>query len=159
MDSQRWGSLLTVQHSLLDMNRTNILPLAAAVLAFGICGSNSRAEDKIDFETKILPLFKERCFDCHQKEFKDPKTGRVKKPKGKFRMDNPELMLQGGEDGSDLVPGDPAKSTVYTSVTLPEEHDDAMPKKGDRLTKEQQDLIKNWIAQGASFGNWKGVEK
>lgn len=141
------------------MNRSIILSLGASALALGLCSSPCQAEDKIDFETKILPIFKERCFDCHQKEYKDPTTGRVKKPKGKFRMDNPELLLAGGEEGGDLVPGDPAKSSVYTTVTLPEDHDMAMPKKGDRLTQEQQELIKNWIAQGASFGNWKGAEK
>jgi hypothetical protein len=29
-------------------------------------------------------------------------------------------------------------------------------KKGDPLPKEQQDLIKKWIDQGADFGTWKG---
>jgi hypothetical protein len=27
--------------------------------------------------------------------------------------------------------------------------------KGDRLTKAQQDLIKQWINEGANFGAWK----
>jgi hypothetical protein len=74
-------------------------------------------------------------------------------------MDNPELLLAGGSEGSNLTPGDPSKSTTYTSTTLPDTDDLAMPPKGDRLTKEQQDLIKQWITEGASFGAWKGAEK
>ncbi len=113
---------------------------------------------KVDFEAQILPIFKDRCFECHQKEYTD-ENGRVKKPKGKFRMDNPQLMLKGGEEGGDLTPGDPDKSTVYTYTLLPEDDDMAMPPKGDRLTDEQKELIKKWIAQGAEFGAWKGAEE
>ncbi len=141
------------------MNIKTILSAGSAVLALGLLSSPARADDKVDFETKVLPIFKERCFECHSKEHTDAKTGKVKKPKGKFRMDNPELMLKGGEEGNDVVPGDAAKSAVYTSTTLPDDDDKAMPPKGDRLTKEQQELIKAWITQGASFGNWKGEAK
>jgi mono/diheme cytochrome c family protein len=85
---------------------------------------------KVDFEKQILPIFKDRCFECHQKEYTDDK-GKLKKPKGKFRMDNPELLLKGGEEGGDLTPGDASKSTVYTYSTLPADDDMAMPPKGD----------------------------
>lgn len=118
----------------------------------------SAQDGKVDYETQILPIFKERCFECHQKEFTD-ENGRVKKPKGKFRMDNPQLMLKGGEEGGDLTPGDPDKSTVYTYTLLPEDDDMAMPPKGDRLTDAQKELIKKWIAEGANFGAWKGAEE
>ena len=113
----------------------------------------------VDFEKEILPIFKERCFDCHQKERTDEKTGKIKKPKGKFRMDSAAMLIKGGSEGSNVVPGDAAKSTVYTSTTLPESDDLAMPPegKGDRLTKEQQELIKKWINEGANFGSWKGA--
>lgn len=141
------------------MHIKTFFSLGAISLALGLATSGARADDKVDFEAKVLPILKERCFDCHQKEHTDPRTGKLKKPKGELRMDNPELFLKGGEDGDDLIPGNPLKSKVYTLVTLPENDDDAMPKKGDRLTKEQQELIKNWIAQGASFGNWKGADK
>ena len=60
-------------------------------------------------------------------------------------MDNPELFLKGGEEGDSLVPGKADKSSTYTMTTLPDTDDKAMPPKGDRLTKEQQDIIKAWI--------------
>ena len=142
------------------MTTKTILALGAAAYALGsLTSSQAQTPPKVDFETQVLPIFKERCFECHQKEFTDTKTGKLKKPKGKFRMDNPELLVQGGSEGGNLTPGDPAKSTVYTTVTLPDTDDLAMPPKGDRLTAEQQNLIKQWITEGASFGAWKGVEK
>ena len=134
-----------------------LLTVAVASIALGSLSSTAQTPaGKVDFEKQVLPIFKERCFECHQKEYTD-KNGKVKKPKGKFRMDNPQLMLKGGSEGGDVTPGDAAKSTVYTSTTLPDTDDMAMPPKGDRLTKEQQDLIKQWINEGANFGAWKGV--
>ncbi len=129
---------------------------AAAIALLSLSQLTAKAQS-VDFEAKILPIMKEHCFDCHQKEHMDEKTGKMKKPKGKFRMDNPALMLKGGSEGGNLTPGDAAKSTVYTSVTLPADDDKAMPPKGERLKKEQQDLIKQWITEGAKFGAWKGA--
>jgi mono/diheme cytochrome c family protein len=137
------------------MTHKALLSVIAASLA---AGAATAQDAKVDFEKQILPIFKERCFECHQKEYTDEKTGRIKKPKGKFRMDGAAHLMKGGEEGNDVVAGKPEESSVYTSVTLPEDDDKAMPPNGDRLTKEQQDLIKKWIAEGANFGAWKGVE-
>lgn len=138
---------------------SKLIAVATAGLMLASLNTTS-AQDagKVDFEKQILPIFKDRCFECHQKEYTDDK-GKVKKPKGKFRMDNPELLMKGGEEGGDLTPGDAAKSTIYTYSALPADDDMAMPPKGDRLTTEQLDLIKKWITEGASFGAWKGADK
>ena len=131
-----------------------LLSLISAVAVLG-----APAGRAVDFEKEILPIFKERCFDCHSKEHADPKTGKMKKPKGKFRMDSAVLLTKGGEEGKNVVAGKPEESTVYTSTTLPGSDVKAMPPdgKGERLTKAQQDLIKAWIAEGAKFGAWKGA--
>ena len=141
------------------MTTKTLLTLGAVALSLGVLTSSpaQAPAGKVDFETKILPIFKERCYDCHSKEHVDPATGKLKKVKGKFRLDSPEFIKKGGSDGDDLTPGDPSKSTIYTSVCLPDSDDKCMPPKGDRLTKEQQDLIKQWITEGANFGAWKGA--
>jgi uncharacterized membrane protein len=134
----------------------NLIPTGALLILSSLTAM-AQTPAGVDFEKQILPIFKERCFDCHQKERTDEK-GKVKKPKGKFRMDSAALMLKGGEEGSDLVPKDAAKSSIYTFTTLPADDDKIMPPKGDPLTKEQQELIKAWINEGANFGTWKGAE-
>jgi uncharacterized membrane protein len=136
-----------------------LLTLGAAAALLGSFSLLAQASaSAADFEKDVLPIFKQNCFKCHEKEHTDEK-GKVKKPKGKFRMDSAAMLIKGGEEGSNIVPGDAAKSTVYTSVCLPEADEKAMPPegKGDRLTAAQQDLIKKWINEGAKFGTWKGA--
>lgn len=134
--------------------KTKLLSLISAVSVLGAWNAQA-----VDFEKEVLPIFKDRCFDCHQKERTDEKTGKVKKPKGKFRMDSAAMLTKGGEEGKNIVAGKPEESTVYTSIIVPESDDKAMPPegKGERLTKEQQEIIKKWIAEGANFGAWKGA--
>ena len=42
-------------------------------------------------------------------------------------------------------------SNLYKLILLNEDHDDIMPAKGDPLTDEQKETIKNWINQGAKW--------
>jgi len=50
-----------------------------------------------------------------------------------------------------IEPGNADKSEVYRRITLPADNDDVMPNKGDKLTKAQTDLIRDWINQGATW--------
>ena len=120
------------------------IALALTVLAMtGI----ARAED-IDFNKQIRPILADTCYKCHD----------AKKQKGKLRMDTQEPFLKGGKDGKILEPGNPAKSDMYRRITLGKDDDDVMPPEGDLLPKDKQALIKEWISQGAKFGDWKSDE-
>jgi len=107
-----------------------------------------------NFEKHILPIFKESCFDCHS----DPAKRKGKKPKGELRLDSAKYIMAGSENGSILTPGKPLESTLYKLIILPPEDDDIMPSKGDPLTKDQTELIRKWIASGASFDGWVGED-
>ena len=72
----------------------------------------------LTYAKDIRPLFEASCFRCHGDE----------KQKGDLRLDSLETVLQGGEDGKVVVPGDSAKSLLVMAVSgLDEEH--AMPPK------------------------------
>lgn len=118
------------------------LVIAVAVLAFA---AFVHAEDKIDFAKQIRPIMADTCYKCHGE----------KKVKGKLRLDSAEAFTKGGKDGKVIEPGHPDKSDLYRRITLSKDDDDVMPPEGDLLPKAKQELIKNWIAQGASFGDWK----
>jgi hypothetical protein len=105
----------------------------------------ARAEDKIDFAKQIRPIMAASCYKCHGE----------KKQKGKLRLDSLEAFAAGGKDGKIFTAGDPDKSDLYRRIVLPKDDDDVMPPEGDPVSKENAALIKAWIAQGASFGNWK----
>jgi len=109
----------------------------------------------INFVREILPIFKDRCIECHQAPFE--KNGRLIKPKAGLRMDGLAHLMFGSDEGPVLVPNHPSKSPLYNRVYLPEEDDDRMPPKGDPLNGKQQDLIRQWIGQGADFGTWRGA--
>jgi mono/diheme cytochrome c family protein len=96
---------------------------------------------EVDFVKQIKPIFEKSCIECHGPE----------KQKGKLRLDSPEAALKGGQDGPVIVPKDAAGSDLYRRITLPKEADDVMPNKGDLLTKQQTDLIRDWINQGAAW--------
>lgn len=134
------------------------LTLAAFIAAFAVTAS---AQDGgVDFEKQILPVLKEKCFKCHEKEKED--NGKIKKPKGGLRLDGAAMIMKGGKEypEENVVAGKPDASWLLKTMALPESDDFAMPPegKGDRVTAEEQALIKKWIESGASFGSWKGEE-
>ncbi|HXF11491.1 MAG TPA: c-type cytochrome domain-containing protein, partial [Desulfuromonadaceae bacterium] len=98
---------------------------------------------KIDFVKDIKPILEVSCVSCHLEGH----------AKGKLRLDKKAEAFKGGENGQAIVPGKPEKSLLYTSTTLPPDHDDLMPpkKKGGPLSKDEIDLLRLWIEQGASW--------
>src|SRR5438876_450647 len=101
----------------------------------------SVAENKVDFAKQIQPLLQQNCVKCHGPE----------KQKAKLRLDSKEAAMKGGKDGVIIVAGDADKSEMYRRITLPKGNDDVMPNEGDPLTKEQTELIRDWINQGADW--------
>jgi hypothetical protein len=112
-----------------------IIPVLVATLQL------VRADDKVDFAKSIQPILEKRCVECHGE----------KKQKADLRLDSKDAALKGSEDGKVLIPGKPDESSIVKRISLPEGHDDIMPPKGDPLTKEQIELIKKWITEGATW--------
>lgn len=93
------------------------------------------------WETIVAPIFAVRCSGCHGPE----------KRKAKMRLDTFEGVMRGGEDGAVIVVGDPAKSMMMQRLLLPLDHEDHMPPaKRPQPTPAELDVIRWWIAQGAS---------
>lgn len=93
----------------------------------------------VDFKKDIQPIFEKRCIECHGSE----------KQKADLRLDSKGEAIK--SDTKTIVPGKPDDSEMFKRVSLPEGHDDIMPPKGDPLTKEQVELIKKWIGEGAEW--------
>jgi uncharacterized membrane protein len=95
------------------------------------------------YEDLIAPIFTARCIACHN----------ANKEKGGLRLDTPEELLKGGKSGPVIVAGSAdEESELVRRVTLPPEHADAMPPDGAKpLDIGETELIRWWIAHGASF--------
>lgn len=118
----------------------NKLTIALAGMIAGVLATQGSA---VDFVKEVKPIFANTCYKCHGPE----------KHKGDLRLDQKKAILEAEKV---IVPGKPEESELYKRITLPADHDDVMPPadKGKPLTKDQQELIKKWIAEGANFGDW-----
>ena len=114
-----------------------IFLIVTGLVSFGI--GEARTETKVDFAKDVQPILQKSCVECHGPE----------KPKGKLRLDSKEAALKGGKGGVSIEPGKADQSELYRRIILPADHDDVMPNKGDKLTKAQTDLVRDWINQGA----------
>src|SRR5947208_1909182 len=96
------------------------------------------------FEKDIRPILKAHCFNCH---------GEGEKLNGGLDLRLQRLMLKGGDDGPVIVPGKPERSLLFKLV-----HSGEMPKRGNKLTRDQVALIKQWIVGGAKTARAEPVE-
>jgi formylglycine-generating enzyme required for sulfatase activity len=117
------------------MNRFYLMAasMAAATTVF--------AADKVDFVKDVKPILENYCLRCHGDE----------KPKGGLVLKTKADAVRGGENGTALTPGNPAKSPLYTLTILPADDDNVMPPKGEKLKKDQTDTLKKWIEEGADW--------
>ncbi len=107
------------------------------VHALGNCGL---AQDKVDFQTQIQPIFVEHCIKCHGE----------KQASGKMRLHTAASLKEKWDaDKELLVAGEPEKSELHQRLTLPADDKKRMPRMADPLPKEKIDLIAAWIKQGA----------
>jgi len=135
--------------------KTKLSVLTAVLLTTAAFG---QAPEGVNFEKQILPILDAKCMSCHQKEHEA--NGRIKKPKGGLVLDSAAGIAKGGKTYPDetVVAGKPDASWLLKTLTLPEDDDFFMPPKGDKVTPEEQALIKKWIEEGAKYGEWKGNE-
>lgn len=97
----------------------------------------------VDFQKDVTPIFKTYCYKCHSEA--------EKKEKGKLVLDNVKRLAE-KKDGKVITAGDPAKSTMYTRLTLAQDDDDVMPPSKEKpMTPADINVVKQWIAEGANF--------
>lgn len=96
------------------------------------------------FSLKVLPLLKTKCFGCHGMDQDDVR--------GDYNLMTRKSMIHGGESGVvALVPGKPTESLLYQAILW--EGMEMPPKETDRLSPDEADLVRQWIAAGAPWPN------
>ncbi|MFT4547313.1 MAG: cytochrome c553 [Verrucomicrobiales bacterium] len=122
--------------------------LCAATRASADQPAPPTAEHLEFFENKVRPLLAEQCYRCHSAEAQE--KGKLK---AGLRLDSLAGLLKGGDSGSALTPGDPAKSLIIEAVNYLNE-DMAMPPKG-KLNDAQIKVLTDWVQIGAP---WTGAD-
>ena len=90
------------------------------------------------FTSKIEPLLKQRCFECHSHE---------KKMKGGLTLDSKSGWEQGGDSGPTLVAGKPEESLLIKMVRWSDDEHQMPPK--EKLPSAEIAMLEEWVKRGA----------
>ncbi len=103
------------------------------------------AEEKISYNRQIRPLLADQCFSCHGPD--------ANKRKAELRLDIREEALKPAKsDALAIVPGKPDESEIIARIFETDEEEIMPPPKTHKaLSKDQKQLIRQWIAEGAEY--------
>jgi hypothetical protein len=91
------------------------------------------------FTSKIEPILKQRCFECHSHE---------KKMKGGLTLDSRSGWEQGGDSGPAIVVGKPEESLLIKMVRWSDDEHQMPPK--EKLPAAEIALLEEWVKRGAA---------
>lgn len=139
--------------------RVNAFAFAAVLFAVSlvtvslVTGSAARAEDADAatpeateeqlhfFERNVRPLLLESCTSCHGEEQQE----------AELRLDSRAAMLEGGDRGPAIIPGNSAESLLILAVLHDEDEDLEMPPELDQLESNKIAALAKWIDDGAPW--------
>jgi hypothetical protein len=111
------------------------LALLAATVPALLAQPAPSSVDADFFETKIRPLFAEKCYACH-----------TEARMGGLQLDSREHFLRGGKSGPIAVPGDPDASLLVKALRY--DANPKMPPTG-KLAPVQIAAVEAWVKAGA----------
>lgn len=91
------------------------------------------------FEKQVRPLLSEHCYECHSAGSEDLQAG--------LSVDSRAALIDGGDSGGAIVPGDP-KNSLFMEAVRWESYE--MPPKGV-LPDEDVETFAKWIRMGAPW--------
>ena len=91
------------------------------------------------FTSKIEPLLKQRCYECHSHE---------KKMKAGLTLDSKSGWEEGGDSGPAIVVGKPEESLLIKMVRWSDDEHQMPPK--EKLPVAEIALLEEWVKRGAS---------
>jgi cytochrome c553/FtsZ-binding cell division protein ZapB len=97
--------------------------------------------DRDFFEKKVRPLLFETCQKCHSTQ--------ANKRKGGLLLDSRDSLLQGGDSGPAVVPGEPEKSLLIQAVRYKTAELQMPPT--NKLAPAQVAILEEWVRRGTPF--------
>ncbi len=127
------------------------LPLVLSLFGATVAALAADPRTPVDFSRDVLPILSDKCFYCHGQD--------ENHRKGDRRLDLEKEALAEHDGVRAIVPGDVAKSDLVARI-FTDDPEDAMPppKERKRLTPEQKETLKRWVAEGAKWAkHWAFV--
>ncbi|TWT85730.1 Planctomycete cytochrome C [Posidoniimonas polymericola] len=128
-----------------------VISTACVLGALSACVPTVSADEPIEFNEHIRPIFVEHCAGCH---------GGPKQAGGVSFLYRRDVLSEGDSGQPVVTPGDPEASHLIERVTEPD-NDFRMPPKehGPRLTDHEIGLLREWVRQGAAWQeHWSFVK-
>jgi hypothetical protein len=98
------------------------------------------AKGTVDFEQHVKPILEARCLYCHDGN----------QLPGKYNLTSGATGLATGPSGPRIVPGN-ADASLMISFISSGNHAMSMPAVGTRVSKEEVEILRRWINQGAEW--------
>ncbi len=121
----------------LSYKRLGLLCFLAGLFLFSACQQN----EAIDFSTQVKPILNNKCISCH---------GGVKKQGGLSFLFEEEAFAQLESGKYGIVKGKPQESEMIIRLTA-KDIEDRMPYEEPPLSKEEIDILTQWIKEGAKW--------
>jgi hypothetical protein len=120
-------------------------------LALGVFYAFSKgfSTKKVDFNTQIKPLLNSKCITCH---------GGVKRQGGFSLLFRQDALAVNKSGQPAIIVGDPDGSEMIKRLTH-SDLEERMPYRQDPLSKDEINTLREWIKEGAEWGNhWSFTE-
>jgi hypothetical protein len=127
---------------LMNVLRSLLFCLSCFLTAFSLHAEGS--PKALSYNHDILPILSENCFQCHGPDSAARKAG--------LRLDSSEEATKDRDGSAAIVPEHPEESRLIALIESTDE-DDQMPPPGSNksLSKEQKQIIRRWIKEGADY--------
>ena len=114
-----------------------VLMVAISIFTF------TTTHQQVNFNTQVKPIINKKCISCH---------GGVKQ-QANFSLLFRDYALKKCKSGKyAIVPGDVEHSEMIARITS-NDPEDRMPYHHDPLSKDEIQILKDWVKQGAKWGN------
>ncbi|HRN57195.1 MAG TPA: DUF1549 domain-containing protein [Agriterribacter sp.] len=126
----------------IKLNRKLLFVTGILVIAL-IATTGLIGHKRVDYNTEVKPLFNKKCITCH---------GGVKKESGFSVLFRSEAMEKGESGKFAIIPGDPDNSEMIRRLTS-KDPEERMPYQHAPLSSKEIDMLRQWIKEGAHWGD------
>lgn len=143
---------MSFRDSNLALSVCSLAILTAAAGTHARAAGGQAGAEPVDFQRDVRPILADNCFQCH-----GPDEG---SRQAELRLDTQDGALAARPRGAAVVPTDVDASTLYQRITHQDDRRRMPPVASNKtLSDEQIDLLRRWIAEGASWDqHWSFVE-
>jgi len=120
------------------------MTIGCGVTAWHFVSSRFGASDRVVFSRDIRPIFNQNCVSCH---------GGVRQKNDVSFIYRDEALGVGKSGHRTIVPGNPDASELMRRLVA-NDPEDRMPYHAPVLSKQQVELIRKWIKQGAQWDDY-----